>query len=257
MATIGTANLMFTEFDAETGGSAVSAPIVMQDFLVDGQPFSIDMSFSNAFDNGMRWLQVSVDGEQLGPRQPISAVPAAEFAIVGGAAGPTGHAGPTGTAGAPGPRGMQGRQGNQGVPGLPGPTGPRGAVPTVAFNGPVGLFPAHATGFSFATTAALVATNAPNEKLTGIASAILATSSGTDLTDFGLCYEGDDGVIRPFAAANVQSGAVTTTRKSYMTAMSVIISSAGNYAVGFCARNRGATPIDLSHNVNGYVQVTN
>ena len=67
----------------------------------------------------------------------------------------------------------------------------------------------------------------------------------------------DDGVITPFAGTNVQTGTVGTLCKSYMTAMSVVIPSVGNYAVGFCARNRGATAIDLAQNVNGYVQLTN
>lgn len=256
-ASVGTADLNFTLFDAESGGDVVGTPVMRKALAIDGKPFSIELSFPHEFASGQRWLQISVDGEILDPRQPVDAVSVTQFAMVGGPAGSPGPAGPQGAKGPTGQQGVEGLRGPPGIGGFQGPQGPVGTVPTVDLIGPTGSFAANATTFRFGSTTALVGTTASNKRLTGAVSAVLATSAGNDLVDFGFCYEGDDGVILPFAGANVQTATVTTIRRPYMTSMSVLLPSGANFAVGFCARNRGSSAIDLAQNVNGYIQITN
>jgi hypothetical protein len=237
-------------FDAENGGNLIGAPVNADQTRVDDGAFAIDVDFGGAFNGEQRWVEIIVDGETLTPRQPVSAAPAVAFAL-GGPPGPTGTQGPTGAAG---PAGLQG---NPGVGGVQGTAGPLTPIPTAALNGPAGVFAPNAQAFSFAATTALLATTTPSQKLTGTASVPLATSTGSSLVDFDLCYQQDGGVITPFAGTNVQTAMATTSRRTFATASSVTIPSAGLVLVGFCARNRGTSALDVNDHVNGFVQVTN
>jgi len=241
----------FRLYDAETGGNAIGVPLNADQYAVVDGEFTIDLDFPSAFVGQQRWLEVTIDGEVLTPRQPLGTAPVAQYAL----GGPQGPAGPQGPQGSDGP---QGSQGNPGVAGVTGPQGPTTTILTVALAGPVGVFPASAAAFSFSSTTALIATTANNQKLTGAATAPLATSTGTTLVDFGLCYQTDgSSEIKPFAGTNVQTAAATSVRATFATASSVTIASPGLLLVGFCARNRGTNALDLNDHVNGYVQITN
>jgi hypothetical protein len=127
----GQADLRFVLFDAAEGGNAVGAPVVADDYPVDGGVFTIDLDFPGAFSGEQRWLQIEVNGETLSPRQPVSAAPVALYALDGnpgpqGEQGPPGAQGPAGPQGNPGPQGSPGPQGAQGPQGPQGPVGPQG-----------------------------------------------------------------------------------------------------------------------------------
>ncbi len=87
--------------------------------------------------------------ETLSARQPINAVPIAQFALnsPAGATGPTGPAGPTGPTGPSGPAGPTGLDGPTGATGAIGPTGATGAAGPTGATGPIGpTGPVGATG---------------------------------------------------------------------------------------------------------------
>jgi hypothetical protein len=244
-------DLSFQLYDEETGGQAIGAPIDADQYAVTGGALKIDLDFSGAFAGEQRWLEIAIDGETLTPRQPLDAAPAAQLAL----GGPQGLRGPVGPPGPLGPAGPQGAPGVGGVAGVQGPVVP---IPIFALNGPGGIFPANASGFSFGATVAIVTTTANAQKLTGMATIPLATSTGTVLVDFGLCYQRDGtGPITPFAGANVQTATATNARKTFATAASMTILTPGSFLVGFCARDRGANALDVNDHVNGYVEITN
>ncbi len=70
----GDANMVFFLYDAEIGGNPVgnvngALPVV------DGV-FTVDLDFGpDAFNGDARWLEISVDGNTLSPRQPMTAAP--------------------------------------------------------------------------------------------------------------------------------------------------------------------------------------
>lgn len=83
-------DLSFQLFDAETGGNQVGATIDEPSFpLVDGV-FTVALAFPGAFAGQQRWLQVTVNGQTLSPRQAVSTVPVAQFALSGVISGPAG-----------------------------------------------------------------------------------------------------------------------------------------------------------------------
>ncbi|MEO8012374.1 MAG: LamG-like jellyroll fold domain-containing protein, partial [Dokdonella sp.] len=93
--------------------------------------FTVSLAFPGAFTGNQRWLQVSVNGQLLLPRQPVSTTPVAQYALNGNA-GPTGPAGPQGIPGVVGPTGATGAAGPAGPAGATGVAGPAGA------QGPIG-----------------------------------------------------------------------------------------------------------------------
>ena len=173
----GAFDLSFALYDAETGGQQVGTPIDEPQFPVTNGLFTVSLSFPGAFTGDQRWLQVSVNGQPLIPRQAVSTTPVAQYALDGnpGPAGPTGPEGPQGATGAQGPQGPAGAEGAQGpqgpagatgaqgpqglagpigpqgAPGAQGPQGPAGAAGAQGLQGPVGpIGPQGPTGGSFA-----------------------------------------------------------------------------------------------------------
>ncbi|MBL9120824.1 MAG: hypothetical protein JNL80_13015 [Phycisphaerae bacterium] len=146
--------LRFQLFDgAGAGAVAVSAPIEFNDVLVTDGLVTVDLDFGLlAFAGDERWLEITVDGTVLAPRQRLAAAPFALFALSGneGPQGPTGPAGPTGATGPQGPIGQtgpagptgatgpQGATGPIGPQGVAGPTGPEGATGPAGPQGPAG-----------------------------------------------------------------------------------------------------------------------
>ena len=76
----GSADLAFTLWDAQTGGTQQGSAIIEPDYPVVGGLFSINLSFPGAFVGDQMYLEVVVDGVTL-PRQPVAAVPVAQFAL--------------------------------------------------------------------------------------------------------------------------------------------------------------------------------
>ena len=100
--------------------------------------FQVELDFgTSVFDGSSRYLEIQIVGGSapLPPRQAITAVPMAQFALSGneGPAGPAGPPGQPGSDGAVGPAGPAGPQGNTGDTGQVGPQGPEGP------QGPQGL----------------------------------------------------------------------------------------------------------------------
>lgn len=114
-------DLTFALFNDATAGTQVGAPVSMSQFPVVNGRFTTDVNFPGAFVGQQLWIQVYVDGQTLLPRQPVNAVPVAQFAL-SGVIGPTG---PTGPVGATGPTGSTGATGTMGATG---PAGPQGAI---------------------------------------------------------------------------------------------------------------------------------
>lgn len=83
----GTADFVFTLWDAATGGNAIGAAIVENDYPVVGGLFTLQLAFPGAFAGEQRWLQVSIDGTVM-PRQPVSTAPVAQYALSGASAPP-------------------------------------------------------------------------------------------------------------------------------------------------------------------------
>ncbi|MGA9423101.1 MAG: hypothetical protein WBW61_12110 [Rhodanobacteraceae bacterium] len=83
-------DLTFALFNASAAGTQFGATIVENNFPVNDGLFDISLSFPGAFTGTQLWLQVSVNGVPLSPRQPVSTAPVAQFALsgtIGGAAG--------------------------------------------------------------------------------------------------------------------------------------------------------------------------
>lgn len=162
-------DLSFALFNAEVGGLQVGTTINEPQFPVTDGLFTVSLGFPGAFAGDQRWLQVSVNGQVLLPRQAISTTPVAQFALNGnegpvGATGPAGPAGaqgatgaigpigPAGAQGATGPTGPAGPAGQTGASGPEGPAGPVGAMGAAGAEGPQGpIGPAGETGATGAT----------------------------------------------------------------------------------------------------------
>lgn len=135
----GTADLRFTLYDKELGGSVIGTSIEIAAMTITDGLFTVDLDFGDgSFDGSDRWLHIEVRSPaatgawvELSPRQPMRATPYALFALNGNQ-GPAGPQGPTGPQGVPGATGPQGPQG------VPGATGPQGAQGPVGATGPQG-----------------------------------------------------------------------------------------------------------------------
>ena len=122
----GTAQLEFRLFDATSEGSQIGAIQTRDNVEVRNGRFQVELDFGpGSFDGNPRFLEISVNGTPLNPRQPITATPVALFALTGneGPPGPQGPAGPTGEPGPQGEPGPVGPEGNTGPTGPPGPPG--------------------------------------------------------------------------------------------------------------------------------------
>jgi hypothetical protein len=88
----GSFDLQFQLFDEAEGGNQVGATLVEPDFPVSDGLFTVALAFPGAFTGNQMWLQVSVEGQPLLPRQAVSTAPVAQFALSGSIAGPAGGA---------------------------------------------------------------------------------------------------------------------------------------------------------------------
>src|SRR5215472_11613445 len=70
----GSFDLTFKLFDAETGGNQVGSTITMLAFPVTNGVFTTDLDFPGAFTGNQTWLEVTVAGQTLTPRQPVNTV---------------------------------------------------------------------------------------------------------------------------------------------------------------------------------------
>ena len=72
----GVFNLDFTLWDALAGGSQIGSEVMFNaQPVVDGR-FTVELDFgASAFDNSSRWLEITVNGTELSPRQPITRAP--------------------------------------------------------------------------------------------------------------------------------------------------------------------------------------
>jgi hypothetical protein len=134
------ATLRFQLFDGAGPGSLpVTGSIELVDVAVLDGLVTVDLDFGLlAFNGADRWLEITVDGITLAPRQRVAPAPYALFALSGNE-GPVGDTGPTGPTGPAGPQGAPGAQGPQGLPGAQGPAGPVGATGPTGPAGPQGV----------------------------------------------------------------------------------------------------------------------
>ncbi|AVP97440.1 hypothetical protein C7S18_09630 [Ahniella affigens] len=86
----GSFDLAFALFDQATGGNQIGATILEPDFPVVDGIFSVSLSFPNAFTGTQLYLQVSVEGTPMLPRQAVSTTPVAQFSLSGSIGGPAG-----------------------------------------------------------------------------------------------------------------------------------------------------------------------
>lgn len=84
----GTADLQFTLWDASMDGSLIGATIELPDVSVSDGLFAVELDFGTmVFQGDSRWLQIGVrspgggEFKTISPRQPVTAVPYALFAL--------------------------------------------------------------------------------------------------------------------------------------------------------------------------------
>ncbi len=82
-------DLSFALYDAPSGGNQVGVAIDETDYPVDDGVFSISLGFPGAFTGTQLYLQVSVEGIPMLPRQPVATTPVAQFTL-SGTTGPAG-----------------------------------------------------------------------------------------------------------------------------------------------------------------------
>ncbi len=69
-------DLVFTLWDALAAGSQIGAAVAVNDVAVTNGRFTVELDFgANAFTGDPRWLQISVDGAVLTPRQAVTHAP--------------------------------------------------------------------------------------------------------------------------------------------------------------------------------------
>jgi hypothetical protein len=85
----GNFDLAFALYDAPSGGNQVGATINEAGYPVDDGIFSISLSFPGAFTGTQLYLEVSVEGTPMLPRQPDATTPVAQFTL-SGTTGPAG-----------------------------------------------------------------------------------------------------------------------------------------------------------------------
>jgi hypothetical protein len=81
----GTFAMTFTLFDDDSAGHQVGTPFP-DDVTVSNGAFSEVLSYPRAFTGNQLWLEITVAGQKLSPRQPITAAPTALFALNGAVA---------------------------------------------------------------------------------------------------------------------------------------------------------------------------
>ena len=80
--TNGSHDLSFTLWDAASAGAQKGPTISQGGYPVANGVFTIDLDFgANVFNGAQRWLEVTVDGTPLTPRQPVNSVPVAQIVL--------------------------------------------------------------------------------------------------------------------------------------------------------------------------------
>ncbi len=80
--TSGSHDLVFTLWDAASGGGQVGSTITQTGYPIANGVFTIDLNFgTSAFGGAQRWLDIKVDGNELTPRQPVNSTPVAQYAL--------------------------------------------------------------------------------------------------------------------------------------------------------------------------------
>jgi hypothetical protein len=85
-------DLQFQLFTEAVGGLQVGPTLNEDDFPVSDGLFTVALAFPGAFTGNQMWLQVTVEGQPLLPRQAVSTAPVAQFALTGSIGGPAGGA---------------------------------------------------------------------------------------------------------------------------------------------------------------------
>lgn len=144
----GTADLVFTLWDASAGGTQVGATLQAPALSLTTGLLTVDLDFGpGAFTGDGRWIEVQVRNPAgsgafttLAPRQAVMPAAYALYALSGnaGPAGATGPTGPTGSDGAAGTNGTNGSNGATGPTGAPGAVGANGATGATGSTGPTG-----------------------------------------------------------------------------------------------------------------------
>lgn len=88
----GAFDLSFRLFDAASGGNQVGATINEADYPVTDGLFSVSLAFPGAFSGDQLYLEVSVEGTPMLPRQAVATAPVSQFTLSGGISGPAGGA---------------------------------------------------------------------------------------------------------------------------------------------------------------------
>jgi len=88
----GSFDLAFALYDQLTGGNQVGTTVTETDFPVVDGIFNVSLSFPGAFTGTQLYLQVSVEGTPLLPRQAVATAPVAQFSLSGSINGPAGGA---------------------------------------------------------------------------------------------------------------------------------------------------------------------
>ena len=86
----GTFDLAFALYDQPSGGSQVGVTLNEADFPVVDGIFTVSLSFPGAFTGTQLYLQVSVEGTPLLPRQAVATAPVAQYSLSGSIGGPAG-----------------------------------------------------------------------------------------------------------------------------------------------------------------------
>lgn len=73
----GTFTAIFTLWDAEAGGSQVGPTNIREGLVVADGLLTAQLDFGADVFNGARWLEISIDGQTLSPRQKLTAAPKA------------------------------------------------------------------------------------------------------------------------------------------------------------------------------------
>lgn len=86
----GNFDLGFKLFDAANGGLQIGATILQPGFPVTDGLFSVSLAFPGAFTGTQLYLEVSVEGTPMLPRQAVATAPVSQFTLTGGISGPAG-----------------------------------------------------------------------------------------------------------------------------------------------------------------------
>lgn len=86
----GAYNFTYALFDAASGGSQVGATVSAPSFPVMDGVFTESLAFPGAFNGTQLWLEVTVNGIPMLPRQAVSTTPVAQFTLSGTTSGPAG-----------------------------------------------------------------------------------------------------------------------------------------------------------------------